>query len=208
MDDFQHDFQGVHITNQHVVLYHPKWCVRVGPDAEFRDCRIDVQMSARGLILVRTRFIDCTIHFKRPLNNFPFTGAYFERCRIKGRLRGCEFGRRDDYANLPSFFPEAGIVDTDLSAAKLDGCRFMNCDLSTLRLPLWPCFTVPNHEAVREQALRLPWHGRTYIIPDCWEQEPPGTVAITEDARSICKRFGGTEAELRTVVEQIPGVIM
>ena len=207
MDEFQHQFQGVHITNQHLVWHHPKWCVSVA-DAAFRDCRIDVQMSARGLILVRTRFIDCTIHFKRPLNNFPFTGAYFEHCRIKGRLRGCDFGRRDDYAGLPSFYAEAGIVDTDLSAAKLDGCRFMNCDLSTLRLPLWPCFTVLDPEAVREQVLRLPWPGRTRTIPTIWDQQPPGTVALTWDARSNCKRYGVTEAELRAVVEQIPGVIM
>jgi hypothetical protein len=106
------------------------------------------------------------------------------------------------------YWSEAGIVDTDLSAARLDGCRFVNCDLSTLRLPLWPCFTVCDPEEVREQALQLSWPGQTRFIPEIWNIQPPKTVALTYDARRVCKEEDATEAELRAVLAQLPGVIM
>jgi hypothetical protein len=208
MDEFHGKFRNVHIKNEHIVLGDRPIVQFLGPNAVFEDSRIDIDVSARGFSILFTRFLNCTIHFKRQLNNFPFKGAYFERCRIKGRLSGCDFGRRDDETHFSTYFPEAGIVDTDLSAARLDACRFLNCDLSTLRLPLWPCFTFCDPEQVQAQALQLPWPGRTRIIPELWNEQPSKTVALTYDARRVCKQYGVTEAELKAVLAQLPGVIM
>lgn len=202
------EFRNVHIKNEHLVLNSGDEVCFLGPYAVFEDSRLDINISARGLSILFARFLNCTIHFKRQLNNFSFTGAYFERCRIKGRLSGCEFGRRDDEIHFSTYFPEAGIVDTDLSAAKLDLCRFIDCDLSTLRLPPWPCFTVLSPEEVREQALQLPWPGKTHAMLGTWHDQPAKTVAITDDARRICKEYDVTEPELRAVLSQLPGVIM
>jgi hypothetical protein len=46
------------------------------------------------------------------------------------------------------------------------------------------------------------------MIPETWRDEPIKTVAVTDDARQVCKRYGATEAELRAVLAQLPGVIM
>jgi hypothetical protein len=200
-------FHEVHIVNQHLVWDDRSEIYYVGPDSEFRDSRIDIGISAAAWVLTKTRLINCDIRVKRQLTSFGFDGAYLERCRLRGRFVGCDFGRRDDHADFPSFFPEAGIVDTDLSAARLDGCRFISCDLSTLKLPRWPFFTIREPEQVREQALKLPWPGSSHLILGSGD-DPPGTVAYTDDARQICKQFDVTEAELRAVVEQIPGVIL
>jgi len=205
-------FHEVLIENQHVVWDDRSEVYFIGPDSEFRDSKIDVAISAQGWLLTRTRFIGCTIHVKRELKNFSFCHAYIEKCRLRGRFTGCDFGLqieppRDD-SEGPLYYPAAGIVDTDLSMARLDGCRFINCDLSTLKLPRWPCFTVTDPRAVREQALQLPWPGDSHLIPHGWRNDPPGTVAVTDDARRVCKRHGGTEDELKAVVSRIPGVIM
>jgi len=205
-------FHEVHIENQHVIWDDRSQPYFIGPDSEFRNSKIDVAISAKGWILTRTRFIGCTIHVKRELKNFSFCDAYLENCRLRGRFTGCEFGLRIEKdredGEPPLYYPAAGIVDTDLSAARLDGCRFVNCDLSTLKLPRWPCFTVPDPEAVREQALELPWPGDSRIIPGVWRNQPEKTVASTWDARRVCKRYGATEEELKAVVSRIPGVIM
>jgi len=204
-----HRLHGVHITDQHLVWADREQIYHVALGSEFRGCRIDIALSTRSLLMTHVKFIDCALHFKRQINNLSFCHVYLEKCQLKGRLFGCEFGRRvDDDPDNPLYYPEAGIVDTDLSAARLDGCRFISCDMSTIKLPRWPCFTVLDPEAVREQALKLPWPGKTYRIPEDWDEEPPGTVAVTDDARRICKSDGVTESELRAVVEQIPGVIM
>jgi hypothetical protein len=50
--------------------------------------------------------------------------------------------------------------------------------------------------------------GTSRIIPGTWRDQPLKTVAATYDARSICKEFGATEAELKAVLAQLPGVIM
>jgi hypothetical protein len=204
------EFRNVHIKNEHIVLSsHPEEVQFLGPNAVFEDSRVDIDVSARGLGIVDTRFINCTIRVKRPLNNFSFCHAYLERCVLKGRFSGCEFGRRiEDNPEDPLYYPEAGIVETDLSAAKLHACRFLNCDLSTLRLPSWPCFTIRDPEGVREQAIELPWPGTSGIIPGTWRNQPPKRVAATYDARRVCKEDGATEAELKAVLAQLPGVIL
>jgi hypothetical protein len=209
MDEFHDEFRNVHIKNEHIVLSSYPEVQFLGPNAVFEDSRIDVDVSARGWSIVEARFINCTIRAKRQQTYFPFDSAYFERCQLKGRFAGCEFGRRiDDDPEDPLYWSEAGIVDTDLSAARLDGCRFMNCDLSTLRLPLWPCFTICNPKQARKQAEQLPWPGIMRILPGTWRDEPEGSVAITYDARTFCKKDGVTEEELKAVLAQLPGVIM
>jgi len=197
------------VTGQTLVWDKPDLVYYIGPDTVLRDSTITIAVPAARLVITRTKFFNCTIRVKRQLNNFPFDGTYFEGCTLRGRYSGCDFGRRIEREDSGiSYFSEAGIVDTDLSAARLDGCRFLDCDLSTLRLPLWPCFTVCNPDELLEQALKLPWPGKTRIIPETWEEPPPRTVAVTDDARIICKQFGVSEEELKAVVSRIPGVIM
>lgn len=209
MDEFHDKFRDIHIKNGHIVLSSHPQVQFLGPNAVFEDSRIDIDVSARGLGIVQARFINCTIRVKRQLTNYRFYRAYFERCQLKGRFAGCEFGRwTEDDPEDPLYWPKAGIVDTDLSAARLDGCRFMNCDLSTLRLPLWPCFTVCDPKQVQAQAMQLPWPGIMRILPEGWRDEPEGAVAITYDARTFCKEEGVTEEELKAVLAQLPGVIM
>lgn len=203
-----HRLHGVNITGEHVIWNDRKNIYYVGPDSTFRDSRIDIAVSARGLIMNHTRFINCTIHVKRQLNNFPFCSMYFENCQLKGRFSGCDFGRNDGHINLSSYNPDAGIVNCDLTAAKLDGCRFINCDLSTLKLPRWPCFTICDPDRVYEQASALPWPGLTSSILGEPGEDPPGTVAVTWDARKLSREDDVSEDELRAVIEQIPGVIM
>ena len=203
-----HRLHGVHVENQHLVWNDRQRIYYVGPDSEFRDSQIDIVVPRAGLILVRTRFVGCTIRFKRPMNEFRFDGARFENCRLTGRFSSCDFGRRDDEKDFPAYFPEAGIVDTDLSQARLDGCRFINCDLSTVELPRWPCFTIRDPEAMYEHISALPWPAQTRFIVGEPGEDPPNTAGASWDARDVCKQFGGTVEELRAVVAQIPGVIM
>jgi hypothetical protein len=70
----------------------------------------------------------------------PMTSVQYllEGCRFKGSFSGNDFGFR---ANLFDREKAGGVEDCDFSEAGLNGCRFFNCDMSTIRLPLWPCFS-------------------------------------------------------------------
>ena len=49
----------------------------------------------------------------------------------------------------------------------------------------------------------IQWPGRVGpVVIDTLRKQPPGTVALIEDAVAIAKRFGTTPEELRTVLEK------
>jgi len=196
-------WQSVEVAGETIVLAKQESVYFVA-DSTIRDSTILIDVSARALCMTHVRFINCTLRFKRQMTNFGFTDTWFEGCRISGRIVSCDFGRWTEDPDV--YWQEAGIVNTDLSKARLHQCRFMNCDLSTLKLPRWPCFTMPYSEAVWNEARKLPWPGYSYVNVE--GQEPEGTVAVTCDARRFVKMYGGTEEEWKALASRIPGVIM
>ena len=88
-------------------------------------------------------FRDCVIHATTAQGNLDFDTTIFERCKFTGEFPGCDFGAR----STPNGKTRGTIKDCDLREAILDIVGFSNCDLSTLKLPRWPHFTITNPTA-------------------------------------------------------------
>ncbi|EPX62305.1 hypothetical protein D187_008492 [Cystobacter fuscus DSM 2262] len=78
---------------------------------------------------------------RRLLKGVAWAPMKLKGCRFKGSFSGNDFGFRADLFDREK---AGGVEDCDFSEARLNGCRFFNCDISTIRLPLWPCFSFMN----------------------------------------------------------------
>lgn len=177
----------------------------LGPNLTLRRCVVVTRVSARWLHILPTRFIDCTLEVKQELKNQDWSKALLKGCRFTGRLSGCDFGHR--LPHLPGR-EHGAIEDCDFSEARLDGCRFHGCDMRTLRLPRWPCFTLLDPLGRSHELSRLEWPGgRVPITIKDAINEPPSTVAVTLYAPGFLKGLNTTPDALRAFLKTLDGVI-
>jgi len=176
----------------------------LGPNLTLRRCTVVTRVSAGWLHIRPTRFIDCAIQVKQELKNHDWSSAFLRGCRFTGRLTGCDFGHRSPY--LPGR-ENGGIEDCDFTEARLQGCRFHGCDMRTIRLPPWPCFTILDPIGRSQELNNLEWPGRSHIIVGSTHMDPPSTVAYTYHAPTVAKRYGTTPEELKAVFEKLDFVV-
>jgi hypothetical protein len=178
----------------------------LGPNLSLRNCTVILKVSARNVIIVGARFIDCTFEVKQELKNHQqWVKASLEGCRIKGRLSGCDFGHWPDSG---TGWEHGAIKDCDFTEARLDGCRIMGCEPATLRFPKWPCFTILDPIGRARELNSVQWPGRfgSVVIEDLYDQ-PPSTKALTFFAPAEAKRYDTTPEELRAVIEKFDCIL-
>jgi hypothetical protein len=188
------------IENERLLFDSKTELYYLGHDLTLRNCTLVLKVPARALVISRTRLIDCTIEVKTELKNFRWVHAFLKGCRFMGRLSGCDFGRWPDSPE------DGGIEDCDFSAARLDGCRFIGCDASTLRFPSWPCFTLLEPVRRLHELSALQWPGQLHLTMQSLARNPESTAAVTYLASALAKDFGVSEADIRAVVERLDGV--
>jgi hypothetical protein len=178
----------------------------LGPNLTLRRCTLVISVSSRWLSLLSGRLIGCTIQAKSELKNARWTKMGLQGCRFKGRFSGNEFGFREEYLDTLRL---GGVEDCDFSEARLDGCRFHDCDMRTVRLPRWPCFTFMNPRANAAELGRLVWPGRFgQVIISGLAEQPESSVAETWHAPTVAKLVDTTAEELRAVLEGLACVVM
>jgi hypothetical protein len=180
----------------------------LGPNLTVRNCTVVLKVPARRLHILGAHFIDCTFEVKQELKNHQtWVSANLKGCRFKGRLTGCDFGHWPEYGSEP-WYQAGAIEDCDFTDARLEGCRIMGCDPSTLRFPTWPCFTIldPIHHAPALRSVKWPGLFGDVIVDDL-HAHPPPTKALTYYAPSIAKRLETTEEELKAVIEKFDCII-
>ncbi|OJH34869.1 pentapeptide repeat-containing protein [Cystobacter ferrugineus] len=178
----------------------------LGPNLSLRNCTVILKVSARNLIIVGARFIDCTFEVKQELKNHQqWVKASLKGCRFKGRLTGCDFGHWPDYG---TGWEHGAIEDCDFTEARLDGCRIMGSDPATLRFPRWPCFTILDPIGRAPELRSVKWPGRfgRIVIEDLHKQSAP-TRALTLSATVEAKHFDTTPEEFRAVVERFDFIL-
>jgi hypothetical protein len=180
----------------------------LGPNLTLRNCTVVLKVPARRLHIHGVRFIDCAFEVKQELTNHQdWITASIEGCRFKGRFSGCDFGHWPEYGSEPAY--ELGsIKDCDFTEARLDACRFMGCDPSTLRFPRWPCFTILEPVRRAPELRRVQWPGSFgTVIVDSLHEDPSCTAALTYHAPSVARRRETTPEELRAVIEKFDFII-
>jgi hypothetical protein len=174
----------------------------LGPGLTLRNCALVLRVPARDLIIPEARFLQCTIDVRKELKNFLWEHAELKGCRFTGRLSGNDFGRWPYSERAPG-----SIKDCDFTEARLDGCRFFGCDIDTLRLPSWPCFTLLEPARRSRELNAIAWPGMMGIAVNAFARYPESTAAITFWAPSVAQWAGTTVEEIRTVIERLDGVI-
>jgi len=141
----------------------------IGDGAELIDCKIIIHGSARGIIISKSKFTNCLIHAKRKLVNFYWSYSKLIGCTFLGRLEGCVFGNIENTKRI-----EGSIEDCDFTKATLHLSSFNDCDMTSIKLPRWPCFTVLEPKRNKKKWLALP-------LPEeiCYLQE---TICETDES--------------------------
>lgn len=105
--------------------------------AGFHDCVFVGHVVARQLTVVKATFSSCKIHWKRALVNKRWLDAAFIKCEFAGSYIGNRFGHpAKDAGKMGS------VLDCDFRQAHLDGCDFVGCDMTRIKLPSWPHFVL------------------------------------------------------------------
>ena len=176
----------------------------LGPNLTLRKCTLVLRIAARNLILVKPRLIDCTIEVKKELKNLRWCKATLKGCRFTGAMTGSDFGPWP-YDESPE---RGSIEDCDFTGARLDACRFIDCDISTLKLPSWPHFTLLDPMRRKSELLAVKWPGTAHITVEALMMSPPQTMAATYSATVLAKHADTTEEAIRAVLDTLPGVIL
>jgi uncharacterized protein YjbI with pentapeptide repeats len=177
----------------------------LGPNLTLRQCSLVLRVPARWLHILPTRFIDCTVQVKQELKNHDWSRAFLKGCQFTGRMTGCDFGHR--IPHMPGR-ENGGIEDCDFTTAHLQGCRFHGCDMRTIRLPPWPCFTLldPLGRSRELKSVRWPELFGDVVV-DNLHTQPASTVAVSYHAPTMAKRYGTTPEEFKAVLRKLDCVV-
>jgi hypothetical protein len=197
-------FSDQDITGERMELDSKTELYYLGHHLTLRNCTIILKVPARALVVSKTRLIDCTIDARKELKGFSWDHAHLKGCRFTGTLSGCDFGRwPDEEADQIG-----GIEDCDFTEARLEACRFLQCDARTLKFPSWPCFTLLDPVRRKDELLAIQWPGTMRITVESFVEGPPETAAVTYLAPAVAKRTGTTVEAIRAVLDTLPGVIL
>ncbi|EPX57148.1 hypothetical protein D187_006902 [Cystobacter fuscus DSM 2262] len=189
------------IENERLELSDKNSLYFLGPNLSLRNCTVILKVSARSLIIIGARFINCTFEVRQELKNHQqWVKAALKGCQFKGRFSGCDFGHWPEYG---TGWEHGSIEDCDFTEARLAGCRFHGGDINTLRFPRWPCFTFLDPIGRAPELRSVKWPGSFgEVVVDNLHTHPPSTQALSYYAPSAAERFETTPEELRAVIEK------
>src|SRR4029079_12789977 len=98
-----------------------------------------------------------------------------------------------------------GMWGCHVKEAQLNGGGFLNCDMGTIRLPCWPCFTFLDARGHAAELARRAWPGSFDSVIRTVRDPPKGTVASVWHAPTVAKKSDTTVEELRAALETAPG---
>lgn len=179
----------------------------LGPELRLIRCRLCIKAMAWYVLIPGAEFVDCQIEAGRKLINFQqWCSADIWGCIFKGHYYGNDFGNRPEYFGSSVY--RGSIRDCDFSNAILDACRFMHTDMSTIKLPNWPCFTILKPRQQAERIETFNWPGRLRVWAKTTADELELASAVVDYAPSMAKKYGCAEVELHDALERFGGVIM
>jgi hypothetical protein len=167
----------------------------LGPNVILRNCHVVLRTNQKALIVSKARFLQCHIEARKPLANFEWYWAIFHGCRFTGTFIGNSFGSWREQGS-----ENGAIEECDFSEAILQGCQFLNCGETELRLPGWPCFSIQNMPHVVKAMQSATWPGNLSAWVEGKNYAPSETSVIVEYGPKIATQFKVTEEELRTAL--------
>ena len=169
----------------------------IGADVVLTDCVIESSVPARALG-IRATLLGCEFNTKAQLQGFSWCEARLERVKFLGRYRNNRFG------HLPEYGTKGTVEDCDFSSASLNDCQFYDCNVDSLRYPVWPHLTALHPKQVladleshlMSPPLREFFDSLALLDDDC--------DAIVRNLENLKLNDDFPYEELRTIISQVP----
>ncbi|SFG89896.1 hypothetical protein SAMN05518865_1222 [Duganella sp. CF458] len=171
----------------------------LGPNLELLNCSVVSRTAAKGISLRGLNMAGGTFTQQVRLSDFHFHNAHFQNVKFRGEFWGCDFGDWDDQA-------KSSITNCDFSDSMMHGCRFLNSDMKSIKLPGWPHFCIFNPADAREFVLETNWPGDLDVTLDVYTDVDPECQAIVSNAEILAADNGILVDDLRRLLEQVPGI--
>ena len=170
----------------------------------FRQCHVLGKTAASNLTVIDSVFEQCEVRWKGPLKNKSWLSVLFSGCVFRGEYIGNRFGHETRVTRSGAML--GGMVDCDLTDCSLDGTSFLNCDITKIKFPAWPSFTLIAPVSHAEELMRLsesmPQALQTTIRVSATAH--PETSAVTWSAAKLVKDSGLDEATILDIVKTLP----
>ena len=134
--------EDIHICEQTIsnqtLVFDSKCIYFLGPELILQNCELIIKTAASNFLNCGVEFHNCTIVFKRKFAGMRWDKSKFFNCKFIG-----EFGGNIGNGILGVDYV-CEIRDCDFSECILNGVRFIEVDMATIKLPRWPCVTIFN----------------------------------------------------------------
>lgn len=171
----------------------------LGPKLELHDCNVISEADGRGMAFPGLRMHGGVFDQKKALRDFHFQGVHFLHVRFMGKYIGCDFGDWED-------MDRSSVSECDFSSARLQDCRFLNCDMEGVLIPKWPCFCLFHPAEARDFVISQQWPNKIGLTLDIYTDSDLECVAVLGDAGVLAKENGLTLSEIRGLLQRIPGL--
>jgi len=174
-------------------------------DCTFSSGTLKLAQSKRSPIILRSTVKDSDVIAVKRQREFRFFRARFVSCRFRGVFSGIDFGHVDD----TEFEEDFGAVEgCDFTGSTLDGCRFFNVEVATLRFPR------QEHAVILEPLQRagdvaaIDWPGHLGKYMEICTNKPASLKATVLHIPSLARLLQCTEEEIKAAFERFGGLQM
>lgn len=157
------------------------------------------------IIIVRSTVIDSDVIAVKKQKNFQLFQARFINCKFFGVFSGIDFGRAHDVERDGDF---GGIESCDFTEAILDGCRFVNVDVSTMRFPARRHGVLLNPSTRYADVAAMQWPGQLGLYMAACTDRPDSFKASVMHIPSLTKLVKCSEEEIRSAFATFGGIEM
>jgi hypothetical protein len=156
-----------------------------------------------GPVIVQTTVVDSDVIAVKRQKDYRLFKARFLNCRFHGVFSGVDFGHTDD---LEDGF--GAVENCDFTDATLAGCRFLNVDTSTLRLPSWPHVVIIDPYKRAADVAAMQWPGQLGLYMEGCTNRPESFKATVLHVPSLASLVKCTEDEIKAAFEKFGGLMM
>jgi hypothetical protein len=203
--------KGIRIQDRHLVgesILLGNEGVRAIVNCTLERCHVVVDRKDDIVAIENSKFVECSLEFKRKLKNAALVSCDYVRCTFKGKFEGVDFGRWPWPNPLTKQMDELGeVIDCDFTQATLNLCRFFSVDIQGQKFARWPQFVVPSENELAASKLDRVWPGQFARYHLLIQDEAPTLTASTGTREDFMKRYAITEAELIQALDDVGGVI-
>ncbi|MBL8517692.1 MAG: hypothetical protein JNM76_12080 [Betaproteobacteria bacterium] len=162
--------------------------------------------STRGkAVLLDSVVKDSEVIAVKRQRDYRLFGARFINCKFHGVYSGIDFGREGRGEPLYDF---GAVEGCDFTEATLDGCRFFNTDISSLRFPRWPHVVIPEPQRLAGDIAAMEWPGHLGKYMAIVARSPMDMKAAVLHIPSLVQLLQCTEAEARDAIDRLAGVLV